>query len=102
MKSLLSTSDGPSCSDRAAPKPRKGHAPGVVRPHGRPDSRHGLGLVSAGEARARASRERYRWHAMTETEERRKARRYRAHFAVSVDSGDRLGRVGVSQDISTF
>jgi hypothetical protein len=36
--------------------------------------------------------------------ERRKGPRYRAHFAVSIDevAGDRQGRVGVSQDISTF
>jgi hypothetical protein len=48
---------------------------------------------------------RYRGVAMIEpASERRKARRYRAHFAVSVDevSGQRQGRVGVSQDVSAF
>jgi PilZ domain len=32
--------------------------------------------------------------------ERRKHRRYRAHFAVSIDAGKRTGRVGISQDVS--
>jgi hypothetical protein len=36
-----------------------------------------------------------------DSKERRKARRYRAHFAVSIDAGERLGRVGVSQDVSS-
>ena len=32
--------------------------------------------------------------------ERRSHRRYRAHFAVSIDAGRRTGRVGISQDVS--
>jgi hypothetical protein len=32
--------------------------------------------------------------------ERRKHRRYRAHFAVSVDAGERTARAGVSQNVS--